>query len=253
MPERSVSGPGKRTAQKKSPSEDGLLNNPRYCRVELDPLNMYRYMWEALVCFRFPVKACRPQATHPVIVLITVQGLLRITNRAGKLGLNCSKIKLCPIHRPFAGRTQGFFSKKFSARRAARLRPAAPQNRENRRARIRRTSQLPRSTLPSNLSRPSRARSRRRPAPLRRDVHLQRKRAEADGVGRRDANPRFFRGPQVLRAYSRASASVRFSPCLGLLAEVFATSSWVYVLPPALALAETRSSSARTFGVKRWL
>ena len=55
---------------KKNPLENALPKrifqreetSPHHCRVERDPLNMYRYMWNLFVCFRLPVKACRPQA-----------------------------------------------------------------------------------------------------------------------------------------------------------------------------------------------
>lgn len=50
--------------------------------------------------------------THPVIVLITVQGLLRITNSAGKTGYY-TKIKFCSINRPFRTGTQEIFLKIF--------------------------------------------------------------------------------------------------------------------------------------------
>ena len=53
--------------------------------------------------------------TCSVIVLITVQGLLRITNRAGKSGRFChyTKNNFRSIDRLFARDTQGFFSKKY--------------------------------------------------------------------------------------------------------------------------------------------
>src|SRR6267142_1920799 len=47
---------------------------------------MYRYMWSSLEGIRLPVKACRPPSKlAPDRFLITVQGLLPITSRAGKL------------------------------------------------------------------------------------------------------------------------------------------------------------------------
>jgi hypothetical protein len=36
-----------------------------------------------------------PSAAHPVIVLITVQGLLRITHRAGKFLFSKEQLELC--------------------------------------------------------------------------------------------------------------------------------------------------------------
>jgi len=56
--------------------------------VELDPLNKYCYLWNLPGGFQFSgMPTCwPPSAAHPVIVLITVQGLLPITNRAGKSG-----------------------------------------------------------------------------------------------------------------------------------------------------------------------
>src|SRR5262249_16858 len=51
----------RRKAATKKPVQRRALNNPHSCRVELDPLNMYCYMWDLFVCFRLPVKACRPQ------------------------------------------------------------------------------------------------------------------------------------------------------------------------------------------------
>jgi len=57
--------------------------------VELDPMNMYCYMWDLPGGFQFSgaMPTCwPPSAAHPVIVLFTVQGLLPITNKAGKSG-----------------------------------------------------------------------------------------------------------------------------------------------------------------------
>jgi len=50
------------SSKEKARPKTGFQKNPRRCRVELDPLNMYRYMWNLFVCFRLPVKACRPQS-----------------------------------------------------------------------------------------------------------------------------------------------------------------------------------------------
>ena len=52
-------------SKKSSPSKGRAEVNPHSCRVELDPLNMYCYMWNLSVCFRLPVKACRPP-TEPI-------------------------------------------------------------------------------------------------------------------------------------------------------------------------------------------
>jgi len=102
--------------QRKSPSEDGLSKKPPPlpCRTRsFEHVSLH----VELVCLLSASSEGMPATvrTHSVIVLITVQGLLRITNRAGKSIY--PKNNLCLIHRPFAGGSQGIFLKIFSVRR----------------------------------------------------------------------------------------------------------------------------------------
>jgi hypothetical protein len=64
--------------------------------------------------------------THPVIVLITVQGLLPITNRAGKLfftKINPARLRRRLTNRSVRSISQEFFSEKFSISRNKNLHP----------------------------------------------------------------------------------------------------------------------------------
>lgn len=81
----------------------GKIKTPPLVVCHGNPLNMFYNMWNLRNGFRLPVKACRPPPQLiPGFVLTTVQGLLPITNRAGKFKFNLSKerINFYPLYRP---------------------------------------------------------------------------------------------------------------------------------------------------------